>query len=418
MKNLFILFALLGSLMSCQKKDTDPLATGTGNLTNRSVLIYTTNLPGAYNYPGTYQVTEYDANGIPTLAKTSVNYTSDISPNGTYTSTIKLDYDPLLRLKKTVQTFHELGYPSCCPGSPPYTDPDRQLINEYEYQGNTANITHEISYTVNAKKGEKAVVSERFRTFTDHGLLTQEKLGAKTLYEATYDEQDNPLIETLFDDTGIPISRTWANAYDANQHLVSRKIKGSDSFETNTYDSQGRLLRRVTNMMVSTPFKPGNDMGRLIDYRFARLAERSEMTFMYFKFTQQWTHDLPHVLTYEYIGEEIQITNTTYSFWTDVPEVAQPGFDFSQVSNDQLSRITVTKWRLNKWNKLASEAFTHTYISPKLAPEQRGAGYSSDNTYVYDEAGNLVSTSGGYTNFSDMIRNTYASTFAARYKNF
>ena len=410
MKKVLCLLALMSSLMNCQNKETDPID-ALGSSSDRSVLTYTT------NFPGTYQVTDFDASGIPTQAKVAINYPYGVIPTGTYTSSIKLEYDPLVRLKKTVQTFNELGYDSCCPGATPYTDPDRQLINEYEYQGNTTNITYEISYTVNAKKAQKAVVSEYVRTFTDRGLLTQEKRGTTILYQASYDHNDNPITETVFDNTGAPISRTWEYVYDANQHLLSRKIKGSQSVEINTYDQQGRLLRQVTNLPVLTPFKPDNTVGRLVDYRFARLAQRSEMMFTYFTPTQQWTHDMPRVLTYTYTNEQILITNTAYQFWADVPDVFQAGFDFETVPQQQLASITVTTWQLNKWNKLAQEASTQVYVSDKLAPEQRNPYYASDHSYTYDERGNLVSSSGHCTSFIDKTSTACGDVLTARYKS-
>lgn len=411
MKKLFILFAFLAVAISCKTNEPDPSGSSTTNQSNRSVLTYTT------NFPGTYQVTDYDANGIPTLAKVSIFYPFGVTPTGTYTSSVKLEYDAQLRIKKTIQIFNELGNQSCCPGSAPVTDPDRQLINEYEYQGNTNKITHEIAYTVNAKKGEKLVVSERFRTFTETGMLTQEKLGTKTLYEASYDAYDNPLTETLYTDWPSTIVRQWDYVYDANHRILSRRVKGSPLFENNTYDSQGRIIRRVTNMTVMTPFRPSYDMGRLIDYSFDRHDERDDMNFMFFQFTGQWTQQPPQVLTYIYTGEETLITNTAYSFWKNKAGVDQPEFDFNQVPKEELLSIKVTKWYLNKWKKLRKEEFINAYVSDQLKPEQRGTVYASENVYSYDEKGNLVGSEGTQTNFYDMIP-ANVNSFTARYKNF
>ncbi|GAB3972101.1 hypothetical protein GCM10028806_23590 [Spirosoma terrae] len=411
MKKAFILFCVLIGAISCQKNEPDPAGPPTATTSNRSVLTYTT------NFPGTYEVTEYDANGLPSLAKVSVFYPFGVVPTGTYTSSVKPEYDALLRVKKTTQTFNELGLQSCCPGSPPFVDPDRQLINEYEYQGNTNNITHEIAYTVNAKKGEKSVVSERFRTFTENGLLTQEKLGTKTLYEAKYDTYGNPLTEILYSADGAPVvTRDWDYVYDTNHRILSRRVKNSVLFENNTYDSQGRITRRVTNMTVMTPFKPSYDMGRLIDYSFDRHEERDNMNFMFFQFTGQWTQEMPQVLTYTYTGQETLITKTDYFLWKLKTGIDQPGFDFTQIPKEELSAIKVTKWYLNKWNKASKEEFINAYVSDQLKPEQRGTIFSSEYTYSYDENGNLIGTEGTQTNFYDMTP-FKLNPFTARYKN-
>ncbi|SFE28263.1 hypothetical protein [Spirosoma endophyticum] len=412
MKKLFIFFVFLALTSSCKKNEPDPSDSPIANQSNRSVLTYTT------NFPGTYQVTDYDANGIPTLAKVSVFYPFGVTPTGEYTSSVKLEYDTHLRIKKTVQIFNELGNQSCCPGSAPVTDPDRQLINEYEYQGNTANITYEIAYTVNAKKGEKLVVSERFRTFTETGMLTQEKLGTKPVYEARYDAYDNPVKEILYSADGAPVvTREWDYVYDTNHHLLSRRVKGSALFENNTYDNQGRITRRVTNMTVMTPFRPSYDMGRLIDYSFDRHDERGDMNFMFFQFTGQWTQQPPQVLTYTYTEEETLIINTAYSFWKSKVGIDQPEFNFDQVPKEELFSIKVTKWHLNKWNKLSREEFTNTYVSEQLKPEQRGTVYASDLMYSYDERGNLVGSEGTQTNFYDRVP-AKVNSLTARYKNF
>ncbi|UHG94658.1 hypothetical protein [Spirosoma oryzicola] len=412
MKNALILLAFLAATTSCKKNEPDPSVSPEINPANRSVLTYTT------NFPGTYQVTDYDANGIPTRANVSVFYPFGVTPTGTYTSSVKLEYDARLRVKKTVQIFNELGNQSCCPGSAPFTDPDRQLINQYEYQGNTNNITREIAYTVNVKTGEKSVVSERFRTFTESGMLTQEKLGTKPVYEASYDPYDNPLTETLYAADGAPVvSRQWDYVFDTSHRILSRRIKNSVLFENNTYDNQGRIIRRVTNMTVMTPFKPSYDMGRLIDYRFDRHEERGDMSFMFFQFTGQWTQQPPQVLTYTYAGEETLIVNTAYTFWQNKAGIDQPQFDFDQLPKEELISIKVTKWHLNKWDKVNREEFTHAYVSDRLKPEQRGTIYASDNAYSYDERGNLVGSEGSQTNFYDMLP-TKVNAFTARYKNF
>ncbi|RYF54178.1 MAG: hypothetical protein EOO39_39730, partial [Cytophagaceae bacterium] len=189
MKNLLLLFALTLTGLSCRPVAPDAVGP---MLSGQSVLIYSQR-----QYMGSYEVTDYDASGIPVLAKTSFSLNMGIMPTGTYTSRVQLEYDALLRLKKTIQTYDQLGYASCCPGSIAF-DPDRQLISEYEYQDNSRNVTHEVSYTLTPKTGQRVMGTEFFRRFTSGGQLTQEKRGTTTLYEATYDAHDNVLSETIF----------------------------------------------------------------------------------------------------------------------------------------------------------------------------------------------------------------------------
>jgi YD repeat-containing protein len=422
MKKVVVLFSLACAFAACKPNGLNPGAPTLKNLAGRSVLTYSNT-----QYNKSYEVTEYDGNGIPVTAKTSESYSEGFSPGGPYTSAVKVDYDSLLRPKKTTQTYNQLGYSSCCQSI--VFDPNRQVINEYEYQGNTTNVTHEVRYTVDVKKGvgltgapsvANLADQEYFRTFNNQGQLTQEKKGEQILYEVVYDDNHNVVSETLYPkqpgDTPA-FTRRWDNVYDQNKNLISRKISGSDSFETNTYDNQGRLIRRVTNLTPISEYELlYENRGTLIDYSFARLEERHAMGFSYFN--GQFTHDALRVLTYTYAGEETLITTTTYSFWTEIPEANLPGFDFSGLPKEKLYKIREMKSQLNKWNKLTQEDFTHPYVSDRVQPENFSAAYAGSYTYTYDERGNLTRGRGKYSYYINKETFIPNPDFDARYKNF
>ncbi|MCK8493576.1 hypothetical protein M0L20_17050 [Spirosoma sp. RP8] len=405
MRRILFLFTLSLTLWSCKDRQPEPAAPPA----NRSVLIYSN------SFPGTFEVTDYDANGLPTMAKTSIYHNMDVAPEGTYTSSIKLEYDAQARVKKTVQVYDQRGMASCCPGYVVY-EPDQQIVNEYEYLGNTGKITHEISYSVNAKKAEKKIISEFGRRFNEQGLLLEEKKGNQITYKATYDANGNVLDESL-PSAEKPVRRQWDYVFDANKRVVSRRIVGSAGFENNTYDEQGRLSRQVTNLSFILPFKPrSEEMGKLINYNFAKRAEQQDLLFTYFDNGVFW-NERPRVVTYEYVGEETLITATIYQLWDiNWNQISQPTFDLTLLPNEKLASIQQIKWRLNKWNKLTSEEFSHKYVSDKLAAEQRGTYYAYDNAYNYDELGNLVGSS-GHTTIFNMTRQANVNTFVARYKN-
>ncbi|WP_420146483.1 hypothetical protein [Spirosoma sp.] len=407
MKHLLILFLFGLGCMACQPSDPANPAP----LTGRSVLVYST------NFPGTFEVTDYDANGIPTQARTSIDYPMYVTPAGRYTSSILLTYDPLLRIKKTVRIYDQLGFPSCCPSSPLH-DPDQQLVNEYEYWGNTTKITHELSYSINTKNAQTKPIAEIARTFNEQGQLLQEKNGTKLVYEAAYDANGNVEQETIFPiDGGSSFTRRWSYDYDANNRIQTRRVLGSASFETNRYDEKGRLVRQVSTLPLSAPFIPSFDaVGRLIDYTsFTRASERSTMSFSYFN--GQFRPDSPHVLSYEYVGDQTLITNTTYTLWNPLPEISQPDFDFTQVAREKLVTVKETKWRLNKWNKLDQEESIYTYYSERVDPANRDATFAYGNTYRYDDSGNVVSHQGYRISNYQKERSEFSGP-VARYKTF
>ena len=425
MKKAFSLLITILALVACQPPAADPASTPPADLTGRSVLIYKKS-----QYRDSYEVTAYNAAGVPVRANASVyaGMVDGISPEGIYTSTIQLEYDALLRLKRSVQVYDQLGYASCC-GTVVF-DPNRQNVHEYEYQGTTKNITREVGYAINTKTGERGTANETTRRFTDGGQLTHEKIGSLLLYEASYDAQDHPVSETIY--PARPTDRTaftrrWTNAYDANNRLLSRKINGSTSFESNTYDAQGRLVRKVSNLYETTNWTPTNQgvyrlsvtdqvSGNLIDYRFRKADERWAMDFTYFN--GQFRSDDLRVTTYAYGSEQTRATTTTYQLWNDLTEARQPGFDFSQIPKDALRTIQEKNVVLNPQGELVSEAFGYTYISDKLQPEQLTAEYASAYRYVYDEMGNLTRMEGSSATFADKASAYPTPTFAARYKHF
>lgn len=416
MKKVVVLFSLVFALAACKANEHNPAAPTLKNRAGRSVLTYSNT-----QYNKSYEVTEYDKNGIPVTAKTFESYSEGVSPLGAYTSAVKVDYDSLLRPKKTTQTYNRLGYSSCCQST--IFDPNRQVINEYDYQGNTTNVTHEVRYTVDVKKGVRVTGAaeitdladqEYFRTFNNQGQLTQEKKGAQILYEVVYDDNHNVVSETLYPKR---LTRRWDNVYDRNKNLISRKIIGSDSFETNTYDNQGRLIRRVTNLYATSDYvQPYENRGTLIDYSFTRSEERRGMNFTYFN--GKFLHDALRVITYAYAGEETLITTTTYKFWTEVPEANRPSFDFSGLPKEKILSVREMKSQLNKWHKLTQEDFTHTYVSDKLAPENFSNAYAGAHTYTYDERGNLTRVRGKYSNYINKDSFNAEPDYDAQYKNF
>lgn len=429
MKKVLSFLFITAAFIACQPPAADPDATSTTpspDVTGRSVLIYSNR-----QYRDTYEVTDYNTAGVPVRAKASVmaGVVYGVSPAGLYTSTIQLEYDALLRLKKSIQVYDQLGYASCCPGSIVF-NPDRQLIHEFEYQGATKNITHEVAYSLNPKTGERGAVTEYTRRFTDGGQLMQEKIGSRLLYEASYDAQGYPLSETLYPDSDsdrAAFTRRWTNEYDANNRLLSRKINGSTSFEANTYDTQGRLIRQVSNLYKTTNWTPTNQgvyrltvsdqvVDNLIDYSFRKTDERSAMSSTYVN--GQFLSDDLRVATYVYEGEQTTVTNTTYKLWNDLADARQPGFDFSQIPKDDLRTIEEKKVVLNPRGNLLHEAFRYVYISDKLRPEQLGATYASEYRYTYDEGGNLTRTQGETVTSRDTVTPVPTPTLEARYKRF
>lgn len=426
MRKIVSFLFVTGVLGACQPPAADPVSSTLPDRTGRSVLIYSNR-----QYRDTYEVTDYNAAGVPIRAKASVmaGVVYGVSPAGLYTSTIQLEYDELLRLKKSSQVYDQLGYASCCPGSVVF-NPDRQIIHEFDYQGTTKNITHEVSYLLNPKTGERGAVTEYTRRFTDGGQLMQEKLGSRLLYEATYDAQGYPLSETRYpndESDQAAFTRRWTNEYDASNRLLSRKINGSTIFEANTYDAQGRLVRKVSNLYETTNWTPTNQnvyrltitdqvVDNLIDYSFRKMDERWAMSFSYFN--GQFLADNPRVATYAYNGEQATVTNTTYRFWNDQPQVRQPGFDFSQIPKEDLQTIEEKKVVLNPQGKLLSEAFRYVYINDKLRPEQLNTTYASEYGYTYDEGGNLIRTQGETVSRIDKATSIPTPTLEARYKRF
>jgi len=412
MKHLLILFTLTYLLTSCRKNELNPAKPATNLPSGRSVLIYSSRFPGLQDTPGTFEVTNYDQNGLPVQARTSTYYSMYVA-SGTYTSTIKLTYDDQLRIKKTVQTHDQFAYASCCPGSVTF-NPKRQLVSEYEYQGNTQNVAHELAYWLDEEKAEKKVLGETFRSFTPNGQLMQEKIDGRVRYEAIYDNNEQVVSETLFRDNTPAVVRQWENTYDGNQRLASRKIKGTDIFENNTYDSQGRLLRRVTNLYSLTPF-PAPSIGKLIDYGFTKSTARWEMDFMFFG--GQFLSGTPAVQTYEYVGGETRVTQLLYNTDVKIAGAAEPGFDFTQIPQEKLRSVQQTKWRFNHWKKMTHEEVEYLYQSDKLAPEQRAFYELQATIYDYDNAGNVVSQSGYTISDGDKKRGELLRS-TARYKTF
>ncbi|GAB4029661.1 hypothetical protein [Spirosoma jeollabukense] len=409
MKKLLVFFVLGWAGLACQHPDSaNPTP---AELAHRSILIYST------NFPGGFEVTDYDATGIPTRARTAIDYTMDVIPAGRYTSTILLSYDDQLRIKKTVQTYDQRGIASCCPNSVVH-DPDQQIINEYDYWKNTTSLTHEVSYSVNAKKAETRIISESFRTYTDQGQLVQEKRGNKVVYEAAYDANGNVISETQSSiDDPSSFTRRWRYDYDASKRMLSRRIVDATGFENNSYDEQGRLVRQVSNLFLITPFKPQPDaIGRFIDYAsFSRSQERYTMSFSYLN-GQFWS-DAPRVVTYAYEEDQTLISCTTYALVNNLAGLDQPGFDFAQIPKENLLWIRQTTWRLNKANKLLEETSSYTYQSDKVTDANRDATYAFGNSYSYDASGNLVGQKGYSISSSTMARTDFSGP-VARYKTF
>lgn len=426
MTKAVVLFLLICGFAACKPKEPNPTVLTPTGLIGRSALTYANT-----QYNKAYEVTVYDQNGIPLTAKTSESIPEGVSPLGTYTSSIKVEYDSLLRPKKTTQTYNRLGYDSCCPQSAQSIifDPNRQVINEYEYQGNTTNVTHEVRYTVDVKKGVRILGAnyttnladqEYFRTFNEQGQLTQEKKGAQILYEVVYDDNHNVVSETIYPERPgdrPAFTRRWENVYDKDKYLLSRKISGSDSFETNTYDNQGRLIQRVTNLYSTSDYAQlYQNRGTLIDYTFTRAEERRSMNFSYFN--GQFQHDALRVLTYTYKSEATFINTVAYRFWTEMPQAYLPGFDFSQLPKEKLLSIKETKSQLNKWNKPTQEDFTHTYVSDKLPVGSFSSPYAGMYTYTYDERGNMTHGRGKYSYYTNKNSFNLEPEYDARYKNF
>ena len=430
MKKAFFLLITTLVLVACQPPAADPARTTPAlttpaHLTGRSVLVYRNR-----QYQDSYEVTEYNAAGVPLRAKASVHagVVDGVSPVGIYTSTIQLEYDALLRLKKSVQVFDQLGYASCC-GSVLF-DPNRQNVHEYEYQSTTKNITREVSYSINLKTGERGATNETTRRFTDRGQLTQERLGSLLMYAATYDAQDQPLSETIYParpTDRAAFTRRWANEYDANNRLLSRKINGSTSFESNTYDARGRLVRRVSNLYETTNWTPTHQgvyrltvtdqvSDNLIDYRFRKANERWAMDFTYVN--GQFRPDDIRVTTYAYEGDQTTATSMTYQLWDELTAIHQPGFDPDQIPKEVLRAIKEKKAVFNNQGKLLHEAFRYSYISERQQPQQLDATYASEYRYSYDEGGSLTWMQGSSVSPADKAMAYPTPLVEARYKRF
>lgn len=292
-KSVFVIIMGFTFLFACNdsKNLVDPMENQLQDNTlsvqrNRRILVYGENINvyGEYGmYTGgigpKYNVTDFDENGFPTVAKIEAGYGEGFPGLwGAYPSTVKLTYDNHFRLIKSIQRFNDLVLPHSYTVPDGKTlDPDREIHQEYEYDGESDRIKHELRYYLNIKTGNRQVVYEIFRTFNGKGRLLKAWNAKETIFEAVYDKYNNP----VFQKRG-PDIQTWEYNYDNSGRLIHRKVSGTKFYEENQYDAQGRLTKQIGNLsspgfqqfimpprvgeLVSTDFDQGTDYFHINSY--------------------------------------------------------------------------------------------------------------------------------------------------------
>lgn len=256
-KTVTIIIFILYGLNSCKHKENivEPEENEINSIVeqkNSQILVYAENISvyGEYGIwtggiGSKYEVTEFDKDGLPVFAKIDAGYGEGFPGSwGEYPSTVKLKYDNRLRLTNSVQVFKDLVIPSSY--SVPdgkSLDPDREIYQEYEYDGYSNRITHELRYYLNTKTKNKQIVYEVFRTFNTKGRLLKSWNPKETIFESTYDKYGNPLTQKRGS-----LVQNWEYKYDASGRVVSRKVSGTKFHEENIYDNQGRLIKQTGNI--------------------------------------------------------------------------------------------------------------------------------------------------------------------------
>lgn len=282
---------------------------------NSKILVYGENIDvyGEYGaYTGgigpKYEVTQFDENGLPMFAKIEAGYGEGFPGAwGDYPSTVKLKYDSHLRLVKSTQVFKDMVIPYSYNVPDGKTlDPDREIYQEYEYDGESNRITHELRYYLNTKTGNKQVVYEIFRAFNRKGRLLKAWNTKETLFEATYDKYNNPVIQKRGSD-----SQNWEYKYDNSGRLISRKVSGTKFHEENQYDSQGRLTKQIGNL--GTPgfqnFITPPKVGQLVSYDFDQGTDYFHIN-AYNKDNPDYFAPDPYSFDFQYINDKVIAINS------------------------------------------------------------------------------------------------------------
>lgn len=261
-KSVVVIIMGFNFLLACNnnKELVDPIENQLQDNTlnvqrNHRILIYGENI-NVYGEYGMstggigpkYKVTDFDENGFPIMAKIEAGYGEGFPGLwGKYPSTVKLTYDNHFRLTKSIQRFNDLVLPHSYTVPDGKTlDPDREIYQEYEYDSESNRIKHELRYYLNTKTKNREVVYEIYRTFNGKGRLLKAWNAKETLFEAAYDTYNNPVFQKRGRDT-----QNWEYNYDNFGRVIHRKVTGTEFYEENQYDAQGRLTKQTRNL--STP---------------------------------------------------------------------------------------------------------------------------------------------------------------------
>ncbi|MET7253722.1 hypothetical protein [Dyadobacter fermentans] len=275
-----IIIFIIGSLTSCKRLENtiepaeNEITDSIAHQKNSRILVYGEGLYvyGEYgSYTGgrdsKYEVTEFDENGLPALAKIDAEYGTGFPGHwGKYKSILKLSYDQQLRITRSEQVFQDLVLATDYSVPDGVTlNPGRNIIQEFEYDGESNRVTRQIRYHLDVSSGKMLTAFEINRLFNSTGQLVKSWNESGIQYEAKFDQYNNPIYQKRGNAT-----QSWDYNYDTSGRIIGRKVTGSSFKEENIYDAHGRLVKQTGNLFIPGFAKSAfpTEIGQLVSNDF------------------------------------------------------------------------------------------------------------------------------------------------------